>query len=253
MNTSPENRPAQNSAANPWALRPREALAALKKLLADPEATEHVFTIVRALSGKSLLRGFLRFRKTAVGERIVSEKRNLIDTLSNRDWLRSLPAGSLGAHYLQFVESQNLSADGLVEASQPEEDEAYGDDPNIRLYGERLRDQHDLWHVTTGYFRDVRGEVCLLAFTVAQTGNPGLALITLAGMLKTAGESKDWRIVKAALNGFMNGRRAAWLPATEWETMLARPLHEVRSMLKIRAPRVYPEISEGSPAYASFA
>jgi ubiquinone biosynthesis protein COQ4 len=239
--------------ANPWALRPREALAALKKLLADPEQTEHVFTIIRALSGKTLLRGFRRFRRTAVGERILAEKRNLIDTLSNREWLRSLPAGSLGAHYLHFVESENLTADGLVEASQTDDSAAYGGDENIRIYGERLRDQHDLWHVTTGYWRDVRGEVCLLALTVAQTMNPGLALITLAGMLKIARENKDWRIAKAVLNGFINGRRAAWLPATEWEVMLTRPLHEVRSMLKVRAPRVYPDISEAAPAFASFA
>ncbi len=246
--TSTSSQPVTNKATNPWALRPREALGALRKLLADPEQTEHVFTIIRALSGKTLLRGYLRFRKTAVGEHILAEKRNLIELLSDRDWLRSLPAGSLGAHYLQFVETENLSADGLVEASQTEEGEGYGDDANIRLYGERLRDQHDLWHVTTGYYRDVKGEVCLLAFTVAQTLNPGLALITLAGMIKIARETGDWRIVKAAWNGFLNGRRAAWLPATEWETMLQRPLNEARRMLKVRAPRVYPEITEVIPS-----
>lgn len=238
---------------NPWAYRPREAFVALRKLLADPERTEEVFAIVRALSGKTLLRGFLRFRDTAVGQRILAEKRNLIEVLSDRAWLRSLPAGSLGAHYLQFVESQNLSADGLVEASESDRGETYGDNPDIRRFGERMRDQHDLWHVTTGYWRDVKGEVCLLAFTVAQTKNPGLALITLAGILKIARGSGDWRIARAAWNGYRNGRRAAWLPATEWETMLAKPIGEVRRLLDLRQPRVYPDISEAEPAFVSFA
>ena len=37
--------------------------------------------------------------------------------------------------------------------------------------------------ITCGYGRDVSGEACLLAFTVAQTRNPGLALIVVAGAL----------------------------------------------------------------------
>lgn len=245
--TSPSSSSLKN---DPWALRPREAFTALKKLLADPEQTEHVFTIVRALMGKTLLRGFRKFVGTESGRRILSEKRNLIELLSNREWLRSLPAGSLGAHYLHFVECENLSADGLVDASKAEEEATYGNDEGIRFYGERLRDQHDLWHVTTGYWRDVKGEVCLLAFTVAQTMNPGLALITIAGALKIAKESGDWRIARAAWNGFRNGRRAGWLPAAEWEVLLTKPLTEVRSMLNVKPPKVYPEITEFRPVTA---
>jgi len=224
---------------NPWSLHPRAAWDALRKLLADPEQTEHVFTIVRALSGKTVLRGFNRFSGTSTGRTILSEKRNLIDILSNRGYLRTLPADSLGAHYLKFVETENLSADGLVEASST--DESYRNQ-NIQLYAERLRDMHDLWHVTTQHGRDVRGEVCLLAFTVAQTNNPGLALITLAGMLKIGRESGDWRIARAAWQGFRNGRRAAWLPAADWEKLLAQPIAAVRQTLNVNLPAVYSEI-----------
>jgi ubiquinone biosynthesis protein COQ4 len=231
-------------ATNPWAFRPRDAFHALKKLLADPEQTEHVFAIIRALSGKTLLRGYHRFSGTAVGKRILAEKSNLIEVLSNRPWLRTLPANSLGARYLNFVESQDLTADGLVEASMVDEPEHPGENPAIRHYGERLRDMHDLWHVTTGYGRDVKGEVCLLAFTVAQTMNPGLALIVMAGTLKIARESGDWRIARAAWNGFVNGRHAAWLPAADWEQLLTQPIETVRQTLRVRPPKIYPDITD---------
>ena len=230
---------------NPWSIQPRAAWNALRKLLSDPEQTEHVFTIIRALSGKTLLRGYNRFSGTSTGRAILSEKRNLIDILSDRDYLRTLPTESLGAHYLKFVETENLSADGLVEASNT--DEIYGAS-NITFYAERLRDMHDLWHVTTQHGRDVKGEVCLLAFTVAQTKNPGLALIALAGMLKIARENGDWRIAKAAWQGFRNGRRAAWLPAADWEKLLTQPLSTVRQTLNVNPPTIYSRLVAGPAA-----
>lgn len=232
---------------NPFSIRPREAWVALKALLADPEATHHVFTIVRALSGKTLLRGFNRFSATATGRRVLDEQRNLVLTLQNRSWLSTLPEGSLGRAYLNFVETEQLTADGLVEASES------GDpilSPALARYGERLRDQHDLWHVSCGYGRDVAGEASLLALTVAQTRNPGLALIAVAGMLKIARQTGDRGIFSAVIEGFRNGRRMAWLPAVDWEAELARPLDRVRDDLGIREPRAYQDFRDQLPVEA---
>jgi ubiquinone biosynthesis protein COQ4 len=223
--------------SNPWAVRPREAWTALRALLANPEQTEHVFTIVRALSGRTLLRGYNRFARTDTGRAVLAEERELIAALRDRDALRSLPEGSLGRRYLAFVESENLTADGLVEASE-------GDDarltPALARYAARLRDMHDLWHVVCGYGRDVAGEACVLAFTVAQTRNPGLALIVVAGTLKIARESGDRQIFRAVWEAFRTGRRAAWLPAADWEALLSQPLTEVRAGLDVVSPEHYP-------------
>jgi ubiquinone biosynthesis protein COQ4 len=234
------------STRNPYALRPRAALAALRRLLANPEETEHVFTIVRALSGKTLLRGFNRFTGTAMGRRILDERRDLLAVLQDREYLRSLPEGSLGRHYLAFVERENLTADGLVEASAESETPM---DPALARYAFRLRDMHDLWHITCGYGRDVSGEACLLAFTVAQTRNPGLALIVVAGALKIARQSGDRRIFRAIFDAWRTGRRAAWLPAADWERLLARPLEAVRAELGVSEPVVYAAM-RGEPAAA---
>jgi len=230
---------------NPYSLRPREAFTALKSLLANPEETEHVFTIVRALSGKTLLKGYNRFTATPMGRRILEEDRDLIAVLQDREHLRTLPEGSLGRHYLEFVERENLTADGLVAASEREDGPM---NPSLARYATRLRDMHDLWHITCGYGRDVSGEACLLAFTVAQTRNPGLALIVIAGTLKIARGSGDKRIFRAVWNAFLIGRRAAWLPAADWERLLARPLEAVRAELGVSEPVVYAAMRAGLAA-----
>ncbi|MEQ8857046.1 MAG: Coq4 family protein [Pseudomonadales bacterium] len=223
---------------DPYRLRPAQAIAAIRVLLRDPEDTAQVFTIVRALSGKTLLRGYNRFCTTPTGRAVLAESRALIDVLRNRDYLRSLPADSLGRAYLAFMEGENISADGLVEASS-DADEAGS--PGLTLYSCRLRDMHDLWHVTTGYGRDTMGEVCLLGFTFGQTRNPGLGFIALIGAVKIAREA-DPRIFRALWAGYRAGRRAAWLPAADWERLLGEPLESVRAALGVRPPRVYPEM-----------
>ena len=97
--------------------RLQRALHALRQLVADPEDTPKVFEIARALGVPALNRGTQRFKATAVGRRILAERIDLLDTLQDRAALAALPAGSLGRAYYDFVYRENLSADGLVEAS----------------------------------------------------------------------------------------------------------------------------------------
>jgi CheY-like chemotaxis protein len=109
------------------------------------------------------------------------------------------------------------------------------------LFGARLRDQHDLWHVTSGYGRDGLGELALLAFTYAQTRNRGIGFIVLVGARVTAKNLpnvKIWRVIREA---YRNGKKAAWLPAADWEAMLEKPLADVRATLGIAEPLAYRE------------
>ena len=72
------------------------------------------------------------------------------------------------------MQSEKITADGLVDASEenvPSELESQSEE--LIAFGKRMRDQHDLWHVLTGYGRDTFGEDFLLAFTYAQTKNLG--------------------------------------------------------------------------------
>lgn len=213
---------------------PRLAWAALKRLIDDPERTEEVFVIIRNLSGDALWQSYERLRRRPNGAALLS--RNLVETLSDRERLRSMPTGSLGRAYYDFVHAENLSADGLVEASEGGDWE--DSHPALIAHGERLRDMHDLWHVTTGYGRDTFGELCLLAFTHAQNPNLGIASIVLIGGSKIRREigRGTW---SAAWRAWRDGKRASWLPAEDWEALLEQPLADVRSQLGIRTPERY--------------
>ena len=229
-------------------LRPLEAWRAIRALLRDPDDTGQVFKIVDALSGNTGARLFRRFQSTLTGTRILEERRDLLQTLCQREALAALPPGSLGRSYLDFVTKEQITADGLVAASQEarEQVEALGED--YRRMMERLRDMHDLWHVVAGYGRDLVGEASLLAFTFAQTWNPGVGFIVAVAYLRL-GDAPDARgLLREA---FRRGRRAAWLPAEDWEALLARPLEEVRARLGLGTPPRYTAVrSAGSPTLA---
>lgn len=222
-------------------IEPIKALRAIRALVADKEDTGQVFKIIDALSGGVVDRQYKRFVATETGQRIIAEKRDLIATLSDRAYLGSLPEGSLGRTYYDFMAGENLTADGLVAASEEvrRRDDRTADE---RLFGDRLRDQHDLWHVTTGYGRDGLGELALLSFTYAQTRNRGIGFIVLVGARvtrKNVPEAAVWSVVR---EGFRHGKQAAWLPATDWEAMLPKPLSEVRALLGIAPPATYREV-----------
>ena len=229
-------------------MQPLVAARALKALMNDPERTDQVFVILKALSGNSVERSYRKFAGTPMGRRILTEERNLVETLQDRDALRLMPADSLGCAYLEFVESQNLTADGLVEASE----EGYKgfDDENFARYAARTRDMHDLWHVVTGYSRDTLGEDCLLGFTFAQLTNPGVAAICLIGAIKISRERRQ-SVFGAAWRAYQDGRRAEWLPAQDWEALLEQPLADVRKKLRIEPPRAYETLLESWPGAAA--
>ncbi|HBZ68610.1 MAG TPA: hypothetical protein DEP35_02190 [Deltaproteobacteria bacterium] len=229
-------------------IRPLEALEAIRALVRDPDDTRQVFKIVDALSGNSGDRIFRRFRATANGACILQEKRDLLKTLCQRDHLASLPPGSLGRSYLDFVTREQITADGLVAASMEARGQLDALNEDYRRTLERLRDMHDLWHVVVGYGRDLVGEASLLAFTFAQTRNPGVGFIAAVAYLRIGDVPGARRVMREA---FRRGRRAAWLPGADWEALLALPLDEVRSHLCVGEPPRYEALrSTGAPTLA---
>jgi len=218
-------------------VRPIAAIKALRALLRDPEDTRQVFLVTEALNGNSGMRAFERFRKTETGQAILRERRVLLDRLCDQASLSKLPAGTLGRSYYEFMSREGLTADGLVEASQAENRDPMPED--VRLFAERGRDWHDLQHVLTGYGRDGLGEVCVLMFLCAQSWNPGLLLIVMAGMFKVAKEIPGYPVKRAVLEAWRHGRKAAWLTGLDWEGLLAQKLDATRPQLGVATPVIY--------------
>ena len=224
-------------------LRPMAALRAMRKLLKDREDTSQVFVITSSLRGKSALRGAERMRKTGPGRAALAGQRSLLPVLCDRVALASLALGSFGRAYHDFVVRENISAEGLVDASlvqkkfpAPTADE--------QLFRERVRDMHDLCHILTGYGRDPLGETCVVAFTYAQTRSLGLAVISLLGTVKISKALPGTPVKSVVLEAYRHGRAAAWLPGEDLENLLPEPLEAVRAKLGIALPTRYRHIME---------
>jgi ubiquinone biosynthesis protein COQ4 len=212
----------------------------MRRLIKNPDATDEVFTIIEALSGDSLRKGFSRFVTTNLGRRVLVDRRSLLETLLNREYLATLPQHSLAAQYLSFVTKENISAKGLVEPSEGMRG-MRNLDADTLLFANRQRDMHDLWHTLTHYGRDELGEVCLLAFTCAQSPNRGLAFIALVGIFQLS-KRYGRGVSRAAYRAYQDGKNAAWLPAQDWEYLLTQPIGNVRAQLNIPPPQRYQDL-----------
>jgi ubiquinone biosynthesis protein COQ4 len=217
-------------------LHPIAALRAVRKLMSNGEDTQQVFLLIEALRGKTTLRQFARFRQTETGRAVLGENRRLLDRLNDRAALGALPAGTLGRAYYDFMAAENLSAEGLVELSKITRPPASDD---ITLFRERNREMHDLLHVVTGYGRDPLGEACLVAFSFAQTGLKGFAVIAIYAARKISRSRTDQPVRRAVFEGYRHGRSAEWLPGADWEALLAQPVEAIRARFAVKPPTYY--------------
>jgi ubiquinone biosynthesis protein COQ4 len=232
--------------------QPRRALTALRTLLADPNDTAQVFTIIEALSGPAPLRLLERFRASSSGRRLLASRANILPVLADRAALEAMPKGSLAEAYLAFLDHEGITPDGLVDASAQGEIGDWRNGGDFDYVNDRLRDTHDLWHAVTGYRGDVLGEAALLAFSAAQTKNLGVTLIALAAI----GKSRDLGVARSVARAYFEGRRAEWLPAVEWETLLPLPLADVQARLRITPVATYVRmrsdwVRESAPSLAA--
>ena len=219
-------------------MRPLDAARALRKVFDDPDATEYVFEIIDALQGWDLKRMHRRLRRSEMGRRLLDGKPSLIPLLADRQSLRALPEGSLGRAYLSFVESEGITADGLVEASEYVPRDQM--DAEYHWIKDWLRDSHDLWHTVLGYKGDLVGEAALLAFSHYQTGNLGVAAIATLAWFKLGRETDPKLHARETVRGGRRiAKRAAWFLEVPWHEWLARPVDEVRRDLGVRGPVSY--------------
>jgi len=219
------------------------AAKALVGLARDTSRTDHVFTIISALTGNSFNRTYEAFCRTEHGQHLLRTRPSLMAVLDDRESLEALPEGSLGREYLRFMDGGGLTAAGLVAAQETgiDPNEAVELDPDRRYVADRMRDMHDLWHVLTDYGCDDTGEIANLWFSVGQFGNPGMAFIALFGVIGGGkGAGLGW--ARFCYRAYRRGKDAARLVSAPLEEMLSLPIDEVRRRLAIACTRdVHPE------------
>jgi ubiquinone biosynthesis protein COQ4 len=224
---------------------------AIAKLLANKEDTKAVFEIMRALSGATISKGYKKLLGSVEGGRIALAAQELQPLLDDHVTMAKLPVGSVGRAYLDFVQGRKISAEGLADESRKSGNEIDARHP-YAWYARRMRDVHDLWHVLSGYETDALGEVCVVAFSYAQTKSAGFALIAAAGSNELQRLLPGHPVRRAAWQAYLNGRRAAWLPVQDYQALLHENLIQARQRLNIAAPTHYlaipPHKRDGVPS-----
>ncbi len=139
---------------------------------------------------------------------------------------------------LAFLDEEGLSLEGLERATDPVHRElGLAPDAARRFVFDRLGAMHDLWHVVTGYSRDILGELQLLAFSHVQLRTRAFGwIVPISAWLDERAAPGTRRLVALARE---RARRAAWLPGQDWEALLPLPLDAVRERLRVGAPPRY--------------
>lgn len=234
-------------------VRPLEAAHAVLRLIRDPNATEEAFRVVRALDGGHVEQLVERMKTTEGGRRLLAERPDLLEALSDRERLAAMPEGSVGRAYLEFCDREGITPGGLIEASESDERDRFSEE--VLFVGDRLRESHDLWHVIAGYRTDLAGENAVLAFTASQTGSTGVFVLAASGYMASWLLNRDAGAGRTLTReAWKRGKRAAWLPEVHWEALLEKPLDEVRAMLRLDDvpdyEPIYPEDIGLTPAAA---
>lgn len=223
--------------------RPLKALKHFRELIRNKEDTTQVFYVIEALNGNSFQKQFVKFANSEMGRKRLEENRYLPPLLDNHEWLRTLPDGSLGRAYLDFMTSEGLTAKGLVdEYSASGVSRDYGH-PGMNIYGDRLRDTHDMLHVLTGFGRDALGEASVLGYSHAQHGGPGVLFIAYGAaweVRKTA--PKGSPVLKSIHEARRIGAAAKDIAYEDLMALLPLPIEEVRAHLGIKLPTKYHEV-----------
>jgi ubiquinone biosynthesis protein COQ4 len=215
----------------------RRALRELRALLDEPEDTDHAVHLIYALGGMEFERNFQRFAASPSGRALLEERPSLLGALSDRESLERLPESSFGRAYLAYLDRNGFAPDGLL-AVQNRVHEAWQRDegfPHLDPLRAWFRDRtilaHDLFHVLTDYGTDHMGEATLLAFSLAQLGGRGQALLTFGAALEA------WRALAYDWRAWRRGRRASWLVALPWEELLPLRVETVRRLARVAEAR----------------
>lgn len=224
----------------------------------------HALLFIRALEGKSERKAFERFRRTESGQRLLRMRPDLVACLMRAEQGDGFAPGTVAHTYHLFLRQQGFSVAKLMELAATPFDRALPADE--AWVQERARVMHDLWHVVTGYDGSAIGEVCLMAFRVAQVPHLAFYILTLGLLIKPLRHAPGAPIRRAIVEAWRLGKQAAWLRAVEWEVLMPLSLDEARRQLRLQPPVTYQRLmamnaawceisaseSAGTPAPAPF-
>jgi ubiquinone biosynthesis protein COQ4 len=198
------------------------ALRALARTLMDSEQTGEI-VVAEEITAQAQLAYWVRSGIFAGGEgsALLCDRPELAK--ASVEELRALPDGSLGREFARFLDTEEISMEGLAQPTPF----TSGDAESFLM--QRIRQSHDLWHVLLGLGTQGHQEVLVHCFSIAQTGFPFSVFVIFFGSLKHMIFEGRWNtLVRETRRAYRHGCAAAPLLAVCWEKRWETPLAEVR-------------------------
>ena len=217
------------------------AIENFRLLMKDKEDTSLVFKIYESLPSGKFLPRVEALGLSERGDYLRRTEPSLPEILDDHTELRKTQKGSLAHAYCDFMESEGLTAAGLVADADLPGRPKYDD--LVQWFGDRSRDLHDLFHVLTGYGRDALGEQCVLLFTHGQSPSQGHLLIGYAGAanIKMMVRGSKAPVMSAANQAKATGRGSPKLIDQPVRELMKQPIDTLRTALNIPDPTLYRE------------
>lgn len=217
-----------------------------QKFRQDKEQTDEIIAVLDALPWRGMADAAAQFLNTPRGRKIFRDEPYLPDFLDDHKALRETPKGSFAHAYCDFMEREQLTAAGMVEASEAAR---MGDvrrfDDGVDWYNDRLRDFHDILHIVTGYGRDLLGEQCIFGYMYHQRPSPGHLLTAWLGTLMMKSQiSTKAPIIGALREARRNGKLCPRIVEQPIQELFMLPLEEVRARFNTPSPKVYHAVLE---------
>lgn len=207
----------------------RRAGRAFKALaLQQGDALDATYSVVDAMGGMCEERLFQRFRKSPEGRRLLAERPNLPQILSDYEKLAALPEGTFGHAFAEVCRKSGINSMALVEAQRNMSRDYARLDPARQWFSDRLTVLHDLWHILSGYATQPRGEAGLVAFSYGQ----GLDYRPIPFFLGLSVITRVARIHELR-EAYRRGRQTSSLTLQRYEELLPLPLETVRALVKL--------------------
>lgn len=130
-------------------IRPVHALRSALALKANKEDTRQVYEVTNALSGSAPHEKFRKFVNTDYGRRVVETPIKIEKLLCDHERLTTMPGGSVGRVYAEFMKGDGLSEEALLQATRDAGIDYTVPNPFPEFSRQviHFKVTHDLWHL----------------------------------------------------------------------------------------------------------
>lgn len=212
-------------------------LYAFTSLIRDPTRLDLVLNLGDDLNTQDPLGEIPLLRKRPEVVRFLAEELRQV----NADFseLRKLPEGTLGRTFVTQMEAWGLNPKAPYHTLP--------DTTDIAKFKVHMEQTHDLWHILTGFGVDVKGEIGLQAFYIAQLWTPLSFALVSVGFLHMLffKLNEGQQLLSEVARGWWLGKQSKPLFGVDWNQYWHKPLAEVRREFNLQTEQSHSTVPGG--------